>query len=434
MASTSLRRELQSILYNSSLNRASESSEDPETKSVYDSLVLNPRTILSRDSLQLSQKFQVPLQDIADLRLKIASRILSVHEPDLDGTRVDDENDLIQNKKPFFVGSKSAWSLLGRSKESYGSSWNDPSNVQEGVLSTGSSKVDRLISRQQSRKRSRVEMANSTSVSDDATNESALSFGVDMNTIVEVYGPSGSGKTQMALTLAANAIMSTNTSAQWDVQYLASGGNASVSALARRFRQLCRARLHLVEGANSSLLERIEFDNISDGHDLLASLIRIESDMIKARKNSTISSNSTSCDTINNVLIVIDSISSTVSASLFAEGDRGTGAALLNEIQIALRRISRFRVNGQGHCVVFVANGIVSSPGDNGMWTQRPALGEQWRAADVRLLFENVHDVPNADDDINQSRKLDVKITKHYAKSIDGAAVTIGLDSSGIID
>jgi hypothetical protein len=183
-----------------------------------------------------------------------------------------------------------------------------------------------------------------------------------------------------------------------------------------------------VEGANSSLLERIHFENVADGHDLLTSLSRIEHDIIKTTQHSRPPKK------MKHVLIIIDSISSSLSTSLFAEGDRGTGAALLNEIQIALRRIARTRMKGQGHCVAFVTNGIVSSPADNGVWTRRPALGDQWRIADVRLSLENVRDVPTESDKGWLLRQVDARVVKHYAKCLDGSVVTISLDSSGVID
>jgi hypothetical protein len=174
----------------------------------------------------------------------------------------------------------------------------------------------------------------------------------------------------------------------------------------------------------------VTFNHASDGYALLAKLHQFEQDVLHRHRESTSTSTlrspsrSGANDNANanaghghghghyhyHYLLVIDSISACLAPLLYGEGDGGVGAALLNEIHLVLKRISR--LNGRGcereRVAVFVTNGMVS---DHPQYDQnqnqnhdnnsssgsgsgrKPALGEMWRASDVHIVLEPVGDV-----------------------------------------
>jgi hypothetical protein len=97
-------------------------------------------------------------------------------------------------------------------------------------------------------------------------------------------------------------------------------------------------------------------------------------------------------------LIVLDSVSGCLSSNLYADSDGHIGGALANEVGLLLRRLARTK-----QASVFVTNGTVTLTGNthNSNTQFKPALGQFWRAADLRLflcpiLSEDGHDDSNS--------------------------------------
>jgi hypothetical protein len=156
------------------------------------------------------------------------------------------------------------------------------------------------------------------------------------------------------------------------------------------------------------------------------------------------------------MLLVIDSISGCLSPLLYAEGDGGVGAALLNEIHLTLRRISRFSSGcfQKYGVAVFVTNGMASDFKEGG---KKPALGDVWRAADVHVLLEPGRDVSVVSQKIVAANDLKGVVMKSIyascflhkesrqdrtynalnvgvAKVAGSSRVEFGIGASGIVD
>ena len=161
-----------------------------------------------------------------------------------------------------------------------------------------------------------------------------------------------------------------------------------------------------------------------------------------------------STTTRSNNFIVLDSASGCLSSNLYGDGDGGSGSALMNEVSLALRRLSRrnrwVRLTFFCRNAVFVINGVVSTQGKGGVGRRggryKPALGESWRVADVRILLDIYGDVydDRGHGDVSSDgvagmcrssmRRVGARLERHYAKKCDGTIVKFGIDSSGIVD
>lgn len=257
--------------------------------------------------------------------------------------------------------------------------------------------------------------------SKDEPDVPAGSVGIGWKKITQVSGPSSSGKTQLGLMLAVNmmildhqVIMRKNkdtnhhvatTKRDYGVYYIASSCSGSVGGyglvpLARRLRHLV-TMLESKGGGNDpscvaairqQILDGIVLDSARDGYELLARLLSFEQELHDRVKNHCNESDRQSGNDQIGMLLVIDSISGCLSPLLYAEGDGGVGAALLNEIHLTLRRISRFSSGcfQKYGVAVFVTNGMASDFKEGG---RKPALGDGWRAADVHVLLEPGRDV-----------------------------------------
>lgn len=92
------------------------------------------------------------------------------------------------------------------------------------------------------------------------------------------------------------------------------------------------------------------------------------------------------------------------------------------------------------------------------MYTHKPALGESWRAADVRLILHPVQHIfdEESDHESNNGRRgrrktvsglkvsklavVDARLEKHYDKScclptdVNQGVIQFGIDTTGIVD
>ena len=300
-----------------------------------------------------------------------------------------------------------------------------------------------------------------TSTSSSRTGEAAPpaeSGGIRLGYVTEVYGPTAVGKTQLALNVAAHASVR-----GWTVHYLAGGGGASsFYPLVRRLKSLVQHRIEretelaptsgdgdgdAKAAALRSAVDRVGFVSVADGHDALAALACIDRDIATANNNDDANGGRT--NNASNSLIIFDSASGCLSSDLFADGDGGVGAALVEDVAFALKRMARTvgSVGSPARCAVLVINGTVSAGAGH-----KAALGAGWnRAADVQVHFDAVGDellehqevtrsgeVPGLN--VDSKRVIKATLTKHYGKAIstreDDApkSVAIALTRVGFTD
>jgi len=264
--------------------------------------------------------------------------------------------------------------------------------------------------------------------------------GVPFGMVTEISGPPSSGKTQLALSIAAHAVL-TN---QMDVHYI-SGGN-STKALSRRlfsiFLELARSSsvvkyqqsnggvsvgsmtYEMEEEAKSialKALDRVHVASVPDAYSLLAVLARIDNEEEKSSRSCSNNGQGRK-DNDGGTLLVVDSISGCLGHHLSSEG----GAALANQVALTLRQMARTH---DGHIMdsvssssgvdtssaslsarrfaVVVTNGSVAkysldskelSVGSSstkarttsiGNQTQnKPAMGRYWHVSDVGIWLE----------------------------------------------
>ena len=281
--------------------------------------------------------------------------------------------------------------------------------------------------------------------------------GIRLGYVTEVYGPSSSGKTQLALTIAANAAIK-----GWNVHYLAGGGGSSSALpLARRLKSLCQSRISSprVEKRHRQImlraaLERVGFVTVQDGHRALTALADIGKDIVSAppceiderHQEENDSSAASSSSSSSNNIVIFDSASGCLSSDLFADGDGGLGAALVEDICFTLRKLARsvgVSSNCRCRCAVLVVNAASG---------QKAALGTGWRAADVQVRLDVLRDdYPDREQQQHQphpvsglivSTKRIVKATllKHCGKSVsareddDSRSATFAITANGVVD
>ena len=386
------------------------------------------------------------------------------------------------------------------------------STSQNNIIQTGSQVLDILLSIRNNNndddnnnddgdnidninKRQRLH-SSSSAITNTTSNNNDNKYGIEIGTITEICGISSSGKTQLVLSIAAETIVSNyinnNSSSRssntknFKVHYIAGGGGStSLISLARRFRQLCRSKLNIALGNNNNInnstsmnqnhddvLNRIKFIPVGDNpYYLLAELNHIENEMKKNISAAVSATTTTIEDNSNNILLIIDSISGCLSSYLYADGDGGLGAGIMNEISLILRRLSRMTtvvhtsknneksmdndVVVMNQCTVLITNGMVMDGNSNNTRMHKPALGESWRAADVRLILERVQNLYEEDDNqqqqvsssrsrlrnngnrlrISTSTIVNARLEKHFSKScFPPKAITFAIDTSGVLD
>jgi len=396
----------------------------------------NPYTVLSLDPNQLSSMFNISIESVYALRKDVADAIASndivghssmnmnvmptgIHnEPQ--GEESSEGVSQLQANASFLTGGNTALQVyLNKSKNT---------NAAHPI-STGSEALDQLISKS-SRKRPRQQ--DTENKTDDSTTNNRPN-GIQFAKITQASGPSPSGKTQLALSLSANAIASGH-----KVHYIASGGgSAGLVPIARRLRHILgimykngRMGVHMSANERDDLLNEVQFDYALDGYRLLAILNQLEHEI---RHDVDMSNDN---GEKRSVLLVIDSISGCLASLLYGEGDGGVGAALLNEIHIVLRRISRLSSSCNSNIAVFVTNGMVS---DNKRG-RKPALGEMWRVADVHVVLEPMRDVVEEVRGADDLERVTMKCVRarlendNSEKCTGDNGVNFGVAAAGIVD
>ncbi len=468
-------------------------------------ILRNPQTLISHEPNQLSESLHLSLDQIISLRNQVSNAIVTdsivgncIHVRNDNGN--DDEDEVIEeenenddnnqkNQRNLKMRKKDNQLIVSSmtAKDLFQSCTNSTTIMmmsnQPLVLPTGSHELDKFVSSSSSkiitisskRKRKHNELNNN--------NLHNSNTGIQIGTITEICGLSSSGKTQLVLSIAANTIIThylqptshNNFNHDHDhfsypkfkVYYIATGGgNTSLLSLAKRFRQLCKEKLP--QNSNTSngdaILNQIIFTSVNNNpYYLLTELTKIEHDFVTNQRRN------------GNILVIIDSISGCLSSYLYSDGDGGIGAGLMNEISLALRRMSRLKVavkntcNGNSsvnQCAVLITNSMVMDGNSNHYNNSninsntkarmhKPALGESWRAADVRLIIERFQNVYDDDDEYNITRnernmtstvkglKLSTKmiviarLDKHFTKSsrsFSNMVVQFAINGSGVVD
>jgi RecA/RadA recombinase len=408
---------------NASTNPTTNSSQ-----SGIDIIYRNPHTILSLDPQQLSSMLNVSLEAVDRLRILAANAIAE------DATRNESMMSMSSSSKSFLAGG---FTLL-QAHESFQNTIMLPEHRTQAI-STGSLALDRLVdpssSNHAQRKRMRSEDNHGSNPFDSTDVASLNGMGIPYSRITQVSGPSACGKTQLALTLAVNAINGIHTDANGmaksatsnycTVHYIASGGgSAGLVPFARRLRQIVGEldKQGKIQIPRERVLECVRFDCVRDGYELLALLSQLENEF---RVNKGYASN---------MLLVVDSISSCLAPLLYGEGDGGVGAALLNEVHLALRRISRLVIETK-RIGIFITNGMVSDQKRG----RKPALGEMWRAADFHIVLEAGRDISviseqNLERVTLRSIRARVENGCNIDDTANGGIVEFGIGAPGIVD
>ena len=259
---------------------------------------------------------------------------------------------------------------------------------------------------------------------DDEGHNANLGYmrGVPFGMVTEFSGPPSSGKTQLALSIAAHAVIESGLR----VHYI-SGGCCGRKALSRRlyamFSELARhpsssatddsAVLRGRDGVHSIVtkaMERVDVAYITDAYSLLATLARIDHEEEVSRRRVVDADEDAEGSEDNGTLLVIDSVSGCLGHHLSSD----SGAALLSQVALTLRQMARTHdgrllTNGAvtGACqprrfAVVLTNGSVakrSSDGElnsssssksllGGHSLNKPAMGRYWHASDVGIWLE----------------------------------------------
>ncbi len=264
--------------------------------------------------------------------------------------------------------------------------------------------------------------------------------GVPFGMVTEFSGPPSGGKTQLALSIAAHAVMINGLK----VHYI-SGGN-SRRAVARRlfamFNELARSQHVMASGqmmmteeeVKSMALKKMESVHISsvpDAYSLLAILARIDDEEVADQNDSKFAK--TKSDMNNGTLVIIDSVSSCLGHHLASD----VGASLASQVASTLRYMARthdghLHMNGSvqkqnneqkystmsklRRFAVVVTNGSVAKrsfdhdPHGFSARTQsfakqtqhQPAMGQYWHVSDVGIWLEEDNRSGNHDSSSNQ--------------------------------
>jgi len=458
--------------------------------------IKTPSALLSRNPTQLSNSLQTSLSTIKLLRNNAANEIIHndyighgkqceeiIHCVSRYCIANDDDDQQRLNSRPtaLLAGAVTALDLCARelllkSVSTAGSTLrsHSPANMRgrsNDYISTGSKSIDQLLapdpsytsfdeswtisypykiipSNNYENENDQHQMAVNYTYphhpSSSTSNTRHHNGGVPFGMVTEISGSPSSGKTQLALSIAAHAVLIN----QMNVHYI-SGGN-STKAISRRlfsiFLELARSSVavqyqqqhnggsgegmtyEMEEEAKSialKALDRVHVASVPDAYSLLAMLARIDKEE-KSHHTKYGSSNNGKerKDGEGGTLLVVDSISGCLGHHLSSEG----GAALANQVALTLRHLARTH---DGHIMdsvsssssgvdtssaslsarrfaVVVTNGSVAkysldkeqsvAPSSNkattttasgGNQTQnKPAMGRYWHVSDVGIWLE----------------------------------------------
>ena len=400
--------------------------------------VTTPAALLSRPIQSLSRALDVTRSNLRDIRAGVADALISdecighsgavqiaewngrlLHQEFSRNDRSgqgDDENVFHRELRPpqLTVGSISALEMAAHS-----------SDIKIQHISTGSRGFDRLLA-------SNIDLNMKLAYPFNASiRNDANAGGVPFGMVTEVVGPPSSGKTQFCISVVSNTVQ--------EVIYVTS---VNVQSISRRLFSLCMERARTEEKANEQdakqlaekQMGRILLVRVSNGYELLALLAKTERQIMESKRPST--------------LLVIDSISSIIGHHL---SSLKAGAALINQVGLALKRIargldSRFDSNGtRQRFGVLVVNGTVSRQETFDGKRNKPAMGRYWHASDIELWME---EVLSSEDKLSVEefyrdeiaglhrdckKVVEVTLLNHWAKK-SGGKVQFVIGSGGLHD
>lgn len=404
-----------------------------------------PQALLSRDPLGLAQAVHVPINQIMELRSAIADALVSKeihgrralhikatleHYPAAT-SRVDStvdegesgfDNDgklqLQQHDDSLILGSVSALDL-----GLYESLCFD----RHRALSTGSNRLDELLSPPAEFTNTAVVHPLKKQQQTVSSGEDSSKIGMPFGYVTQVTGPPACGKTQLALMVSA---LHASKEPGPSVFYLASGVGHATLILARRMNHFCQRT------KNANPINGVNFFNVSNGYEALSALSEIEA-KIQQRSVSQ-QKQGTGLSLLHpRVLIVFDSASGCLSGDLYSAGDGGAGVSLAREVAWTLKRLAR-----QHGAAVLVTNGTVSAE----KHSLKAAMGQSWKAADLKLWLKVVEDAGqdvrqsnNSGICVSQRKIISATLEQHPAKAVHGKKTSeitanFAITASGISD
>ncbi|KAL3782077.1 hypothetical protein ACHAW5_000698 [Stephanodiscus triporus] len=292
--------------------------------------------------------------------------------------------------------------------------------------------------------------------------------GVPFGMVTEFSGPPSSGKTQLALSIAAHAVVESGLR----VCYISSccGRKALSRRLYAMFAELARRPSSSavddaaavvqgrdgVHGIVTRAMERVDIAYVPDAHSLLATLARIDHDEEVSRRRIVDGTDDAEGSEENGTLLVIDSVSGCLGHHLSSD----VGAALVSQVALTLRHMvrthdSRLLTNGAviGACrprrfAVVLTNGSVAKRSSEnkligssssislavGHSQNKPAMGRYWHASDVGLWLEEVgsssrdnrqidfhdHNTRVVGLSLAENKVIRATLQNHYGKSCKG--------------
>jgi len=438
--------------------------------------IKTPSALLSRNPTQLSNSLQTSLHNIKSIRNNAAIEIIN-NEYIGHGKQceeiincvsgyciVNDDQQQTNKHRPtaLLAGTVTALDLCARELllKNLATSSTSGNGIgrSNDYISTGSKSIDQLLAPDSSytsfdegwtisypykipSNNNYENEQHQTAVNNTCPHPSSSSSshgGVPFGMVTELSGPPSSGKTQLALSIAAHAVVDN----QMNVHYI-SGVN-STKALSRRlfsiFLELARSSVvvkyqqsnggvsvgsmtyEMEEEAKSialKALDRVHVASVPDAYSLLAMLTWIDNEEKSHRMKDGSSNSKRRKKEDGGTLLVVDSISGCLGHHLSSEG----GAALANQVALTLRQLAR---SHDGHIVgdssgvdplsgilsarrfaVVVTNGSVPkysldkeqsvgslssvkvTPTSIYNQTQnKPAMGRYWHVSDVGIWLE----------------------------------------------
>jgi hypothetical protein len=264
--------------------------------------------------------------------------------------------------------------------------------------------------------------------------------GVPFGKVTEFSGPPSGGKTQLALSIAAHAVLVNGLK----VHYILGGNSrravarrlfAVFSALARSQHLMARGQMMMTEEEVKSMtlkkMERVHISSVPDAYSLLAILARIDNEEVAYQTDIEFAMNKS--DINNGTLVIIDSVSSCLGHHLASD----VGAFLASQVASTLRYMARTH-DGHLHMndrfqkpnheqnystmrelrrfAVVVTNGSVVKrsfdPVPHGMSARtqsfgkqtqhQPAMGQYWHVSDVGIWLEEDNRLENDGSSSNQ--------------------------------
>jgi len=457
--------------------------------------IKTPSALLSRNPIQLSTSLQTSLSTIKSIRNNAAIEIINNdyigHGKQCEEiincvsryciANNDDINDQRLNSCPtaLLAGAVTALDLCARelllkniskSRTLHSHSHTAANNMGlsrgQDCISTGSKSIDQLLAPDSSytsfhdgwtisypykipsnNYENEQQTMNKTSPHHPSSSSSSHG-GVPFGMVTELSGPPSSGKTQLALSIAAHAVLDN----EMDVHYI-SGGN-STKAISRRlfsiFLELARSSVVAVQyqqqhnGSGSGegmtyemeeeaksialkALDRVHVASVPDAYSLLAMLARVDNEEKSSCSGSSNGKGRKDYgegrkEEDGGTLLVVDSISGCLGHHLSSEG----GAALANQVALTLRQMARthdsYIMDDSGvdtspgttlsarRFAVVVTNGSVakysldnkeqsvgsssstkattSTASEVNQTQNKPAMGRYWHVSDVGIWLE----------------------------------------------